>query len=56
MNDHISEDDRILIGFWDKALALSEEDREACRGEEADWKDLAPSEKLFQAAEALGQK
>ena len=56
MKDHVREDDRILIGFWDKALALSEEDREACREEAADWKDMAPSEKLLKAAEALGQK
>ena len=49
-------DDQVLIEFWDKALALSEEDRQACQEEEADWRELAPSEKLFRAAESLGQK
>ena len=50
-------DNRTLIGFWDKALSLSEAEREELQNAAPEsWKDLAPSEKLFEAACSLGKK
>ena len=45
-----------LISFWNEAFALSGEEREKeMRETQPDsWKQLAPSEKLFRAAEELG--
>lgn len=55
MNGQTSQDNRNLIAFWDKAYILSDEAREQLRqvGPD-DWKELAPSEKLYQAAASLG--
>ena len=50
-------DNRALVDFWSEALELSDEDREElgkCGAE--DWKELAPSEKLFAAAASLGTR
>ena len=48
-------DNNTLIEFWDKAFALSEEDMMQEKETNKDnWSDLAPSEKLFQAAVSLG--
>ncbi len=50
-------DNQALTGFWDKAFTLSEEQQAEVREQaEGDWKELAPSEKLFRAASSLGQK
>lgn len=50
-------DNQALIGFWDKALSLSEEQQTEARKQAAgDWQELAPSEKLFRAASFLGHK
>ena len=51
----VERDNQALIGFWDQAFALSEEQDAQPQGTE-DWRALAPSEKLFQAACALGQR
>ncbi len=57
MSDHTAKDNQTLIGFWDKAFTLSEEQQAEARKQAAgDWKELAPSEKLFRAASFLGQK
>lgn len=50
-------DEKNLIEFWSSAQRLSEEDREELQkcGQD-DWKELAPSEKLYQAAASLGKK
>ena len=57
MPDRTEKDNRDLIGFWDKAFALSEEQRAEAKKQGAeDWRELAPSEKLFRAACFLGQK
>ena len=55
MSNNTEKDNNTLIEFWDKAFALSEEDmmREKETSKD-DWNDLAPSEKLFQAAVSLG--
>ena len=53
--EDVERDNQTLIGFWDQAFALSEEQM-AQRQETEDWRALAPSEKLFQAACALGQR
>ena len=53
MNSKDEQINKTLIDFWDKALELSEEDRKQTVGPD-DWKDLAPSEKLFDAAKTLG--
>ena len=55
MSSNTEKDNNNLIEFWDKAFALSEEDmmREKETSKD-DWNDLAPSEKLFQAAVSLG--
>lgn len=55
MSNNTEKDNNTLIEYWDKAFALSEEDmmREKETSKD-DWNDLAPSEKLFQAAVSLG--
>ncbi len=46
-----------IIDFWDSALKLSEEDKkEAYEYDKDDWKEMAPSEKLFLAAASLGNR
>lgn len=56
MSSGVENDNRILIEFWDKALSLSDEDRKSEMQNSPDsWKEMAPSEKLFRAAEALGK-
>lgn len=52
----IERDNRTLIGFWDRAFALSEEQKAQILNGQEDWKALAPSEKLFLAARSLGQR
>ncbi len=48
-------DNETLMAFWENALTLSEDEKkEILASGEGDWKDLAPSEKLFQAAASLG--
>jgi SAM-dependent methyltransferase len=48
------QDNQNLIGFWDQAFSLSDDEREALRRIEPEsWKEMAPSEKLFQAAASL---
>ncbi len=52
----IERDNQTLVRFWDKAFALSEEQKAQRTDLQKDWKELAPSEKLFQAARSLGQR
>ncbi len=54
--ENIERDNQTLIGFWDQAFALSEEQKEQILNRQEDWRDLAPSEKLFQAASSLGKR
>ena len=50
-------DNQVLVDFWSKALELSDEDREELsKGRAEDWRELAPSEKLFAAAVSLGTR
>ncbi len=57
MTEKTVQENQALIAFWDKAFALSEEDQaHECESSEEDWKELAPSEKLFQAACSLGRR
>ena len=57
MTERTAQESQTLISFWDKAFAMSEEEqKQVLEGEMEDWKDLAPSEKLFQAACALGRR
>jgi SAM-dependent methyltransferase len=57
MTEKTVQENQAVIAFWDKAFALSEEDQaHECESSEEDWKELAPSEKLFQAACSLGQR
>lgn len=52
-----NEDNRALIDFWNRAFTLSEEEKKKESSAEADeWKELAPSEKLFLAACSLGRR
>ncbi len=55
-NETIEQDNRKLIGFWNQAFALSEEEKPQILNLQEDWKALAPSEKLFQAAASLGRR
>ena len=56
MPDRTAKDNQILIGFWDQAFALTEEQKTAMRNRGPEgWRELAPSEKLFRAASSLGQ-
>ena len=55
LTDKATQDNERLIAFWDKALALSEEDKAETEGVSPEaWKEMAPSEKLFWAAASLG--
>ena len=57
MTERAALESQTLISFWDKAFAMSEEEqKQMLEGEVEDWKEMAPSEKLFQAACALGQR
>ena len=47
-------EDRALIAFWDRAFTAAEKEEER-DGKEADWRALAPSDKLFRAAALMGQ-
>lgn len=52
-----TQENQALIAFWDKAFALSEEDqKQMLEGDGSDWKEIAPSEKLYRAACALGKR
>ena len=57
MDTRTESDNRKLIEFWNSAFAMSEEDKaeERERGQDG-WKDMAPSEKLFNAACSLASK
>ena len=51
------QDNKALIEFWDRALALPEgETYDEQSNDPDEWKELAPSEKLFEAASSLGNK
>ncbi|MBQ6721616.1 MAG: 50S ribosomal protein L11 methyltransferase, partial [Clostridia bacterium] len=54
--ESIERDNQKLIEFWNQAFALSEEQKTEIMNLQEDWKELAPSEKLFQAACSLGQR
>ena len=56
MDDKVRKDNHTLIEFWNSAFAMSEEEKEEYRNNLEDWKELAPSEKLFHAAESLGSR
>ena len=57
MTEKTVQENQALIAFWDKAFVLSEKDqaRERESGG-SDWKELAPSEKLYLAACSLGRR
>lgn len=57
MTEKTVRENQALIAFWDKAFAPSEEDQ-AQEGESggSDWKEPAPSEKLYRAACSLGRR
>ena len=57
MNTEEQPENQALVNFWSETLELSDEEREElgkCGAE--DWKELAPSEKLFAAAASLGTR
>lgn len=57
MNEELKKDYTDSLHFWDTVFTMSEEDKEKETAEidaDNDWKSLAPSEKLFQAAASLG--
>ena len=54
MSDTAGNDNAALIEFWNRAFVLSSEERNPSVTEPEGWKDLAPSQKLFQAAASLG--
>ena len=57
MTEQTMKDDRALIGFWDRAFTLTEEDKkELTENGAGDLKSLAPSEKLYLAAASLGSR
>lgn len=56
-NEKTVQDNQTLIDYWDKAFSLSEEQKAQLQNQQAeDWKELAPSQKLFEAACSLGQR
>ena len=57
MSEKADKDNQTLIDFWDKALTLSDENKNEIRQSDPEnWKEMAPSEKLFEAAKNLGQR
>lgn len=57
MTEKTAQENQTLIAFWDKAFALSEADqKQMFEGGGSDWKEIAPSEKLYQAACSLGKR
>ncbi len=57
MQKRTAKDNQALIDFWNKAFSLSEEQQAETRNQAAEeWRELAPSPKLFQAASLLGQR
>ena len=57
MNERTRIENEALLAFWDRTLALTEEDRATANeaGPE-DYVELAPCEKLIEAARSLGGK
>ena len=55
MSEKTVKDNQTLIDFWDKAFAMRDDGKDEEVSPEA-WKDMAPSEKLFKAAQALGTR
>ena len=56
MESTAAKDNQALVRYWSQAMALSEEDEKNERQNGADsWKEMAPSDKLFQAAASLGK-
>ena len=53
---NVEQDNQTLIRFWDQTFALSEEQKAQILHQKEDWKELAPSEKLFLAAQSLGRR
>ena len=54
---NIAQENNTLIAFWDHAFTLSEEQKARILDQQGDdWRDLAPSDKLFQAACSLGRR
>ena len=47
-------ENKTLVEFWSKVLTLTEEERQDDQVEEDDWKHIAASTKLFDAAASLG--
>ena len=57
MTEKTAQENQTLIAFWDNAFALSEADqKQMLEGDGSDWKEIAPSEKLYQAACSLGKR
>ncbi|MBR5383512.1 MAG: class I SAM-dependent methyltransferase [Clostridia bacterium] len=55
MSEKTVKDNQTLIDFWDKAFAMRDDGKNEEVSPEA-WKDMAPSAKLFKAAQALGTR
>lgn len=56
MNEKTKQDNRTLIDFWSGALSVPKEEMEAALGEGLSVEQLAPSEKLVEAAKTLGSR
>ena len=56
MEDKVLKDNQTLREFWNSVFVLSDEDKEEAGKDPDGWKDNAPSEKLFHAAESLGTR
>ena len=56
-NDRAVQDNQKLIEFWNRAFSMPEEQETQIPDQhEEDWKELAPSDKLFRAACSLGRR
>ena len=55
MSEKTVKDNQTIIAFWDKAFALNEQEQAEEISTDA-WKDMAPSAKLFDAAQNLGTR
>lgn len=59
MNEQVKKDSEKLVEFWNRAFAMTEEEKKQTKEEtdkEKDWLEIAPSKKLFDAAAALKDK
>ena len=55
MNETLKKDYETTKSFWNSAFFMDEDAKKAAESGERNWETIAPSKKLFHAAQSLGQ-